>query len=133
MFGNFLEQFGLNFQLQDQNAQGGLFGTDIPQTAQQPPAAGVAAGNAGTTGLSSAPPPGVAPPPGAAPPGFIGAPNSTNPAALSGQSPTAPSPLANPLAPGGMGGAFLGQTQPPPTTDPAPAAGVGNQFNKVGP
>ena len=125
MFGNFLQTFGLDFQLPDMNPQGGLFGPD----AAQPPAFGTppAPGGAGT-GLSMAPPATGGPAPGAAqaPPGAIAAPPpaATNPGAGSSQAPPgATSPLASPLAPG-AGTGFQNQTP-----DPAPAAGVGSQFN----
>jgi hypothetical protein len=127
MFGNFLDQFGLNFQLPDANAQGGLFGPDAQQPAQQPPGAPPAPGGAGTglnmtqpvTGAAQAPP-GVTAPGGG---------NNVQPVTGPQQQPPQPSPLASPLAPGGGSSFGQPQNQQP---DPAPAAGVGSQFGNNG-
>jgi hypothetical protein len=117
VFGDFLSQFGLNFSLQDQNAQGGLFGSDVPQTQQQSPLGAPAASGGAPAGIGT---PNIA---SAAAPGAISGPSaSPNPTAVGGQSPTAPSPFASPLAPGG--GAGISDQY-----NSAPAAGVGSQFS----
>jgi hypothetical protein len=114
-----MQQFGLDFQVQSQDQQPGLFAGDPLQTQQQPPlgdpAAPAAPGGGATAGIGT---PNIA---AAAAPGVINAPSaSPNPAAVGGQSPTSPSPLASPL----------GSQSPlgPPQNEPAPAAGVGSQF-----
>jgi hypothetical protein len=128
MFGNFLQQFSLDFPLQSADAQGGMFGLNAPVAGD--PSAGTtppAPGGAGTglnmaqpaSGAAKAPPSVTAPPSGG---------NNLQPVAPpAATAPPAPSPLASPLAPGG-GSGFQGQ----PQNDPAPAAGVGSQFNKAG-
>jgi hypothetical protein len=127
MFGSFLDQFGLNFQLPDQSVQSGLFGANAPQQGQ-PPLGGPAAPGGAGTGLNMLQPSSGAAkaPPGATAPGTITPPPAaTNPGAGSAQAPpgvTTSSPLGSPLAPGAETGF---QNQAP---DPAPAAGVGNQF-----
>ncbi len=125
MFGNFLEQFGLSFPLQTLDAQGGLFAASAPQPDGQNgmPLGGSAPGGAGT-GLNIAGP--VAHDPGPATPGQITPPKMTDPGQAGlPQQPAAPSPLASPLAPGAGSGFGQPQNQP---DNPAPAAGVGNQF-----
>jgi hypothetical protein len=118
MFGNFLTQFGLDFPFQTVDSQGGLFGAVAPTDAQAP-APATAPGSEITpppaAGAGKAPPSVTAPPSGG---------NNLQPVAPpAATAPPAPSPLASPLAPGG-GSGFQGQ----PQNDPAPAAGVGNQF-----
>lgn len=115
MFGDFLQQFGLNFPLQAADVQGGLFGLNAP--------------------VPGDPSVGTAPPPMAAPGGGVGgakAPLGANasaalpvtapPPATAQQQPQQ-SPLASPLAPGQ--GQLGGLSQ----NEPAPAAGVGSQFS----
>ena len=127
MFGNFMQNFGLDFPLQQADAQGGLFGANAPQ-AGEPPLGGPAAPGGAGTGLNMTAPATGGPPPGPggplAAPGVITPPAATNPA---GSGSAAPSPLASPLAPGG--GASALQQPPPPADNPAPAAGVGSQFS----
>jgi hypothetical protein len=129
MFGNFLTQFGLDFPFQTLDAQGGLFAPNAPTENQQPLGA-AAPGGAGTglnmtqpaTNAVQAPPGatgGGATPPKMTDPGQAGLPQAN-------AAPT-PSPLASPLAPGG--GSSFGQPQNQLLPDPAPAAGVGSQFN----
>jgi hypothetical protein len=123
MFGDFLQNFNLQFPLQGADAQGGLFGQNAP-TQDQPPLGGPAAPGGAGTGLNMAQPAsgaGKAPPSVTAPPS--GGNNLQPVAPPAATAPPAPSPLASPLAPGG-GSGFQGQ----PQNDPAPAAGVGNQF-----
>jgi hypothetical protein len=123
MFGNFLQNFGLDFQLPDQNPQSGLFGSNAPQAGELPLGGPAAPGGAGT-GLNMHPPASNATP---SPAGIINPPPAaTNPAGNGAAQPS-PSPLASPLAQGQTNGAGL--LQLPPTDNPAPAAGVGSQFN----
>jgi hypothetical protein len=125
VFGNFLQTFGLDFPLQAADAQGGLLGFNAPVAGDPSMGTAPPPGGAGT-GLSMAPPATGGPGAAQAPPGVIAAPPpaATNPGAGSSQAPPgATSPLASPLAPG-AGTGFQNQTP-----DPAPAAGVGNQFN----
>ena len=68
MFGNFLSNFGLDFQLPQANAQGGLFGSDAPVEGQ-PPLGGPAAPGGAGTGLNVSPPASTA---AKAPPGITG-------------------------------------------------------------
>ena len=136
MFGNFLEQFGLNFQLPDQSPDSGLLGASAPQQGQ-PPLGGPAAPGGAGTGLNVSPPASTAAkaPPGITggagnitpPPGGGGQPQPTSPASFAAPQAAAPSPLGSPLAPGG-GSGFQNQ----PASDPAPAAGVGSQFKQQG-
>jgi len=119
MFGDFLQTFGLDFPLQQTDAQGGLLGFNAPLGGQPSMGTPAAPGGAGTglnmeqpvTGAAKAPPPGVIAPGGG---------NNVQPVTAP-QAPASPSPLASPLAAGGFG-------QPQNQPDPAPAAGVGNQF-----
>lgn len=102
MFGNFAENFGLNFPL---DSQGGLFGATAPVPgvpgSENPPAGG----------LTGAPlNPSAAP--AASPAAGIGG---------STPSPTSGSPLASPLAAGQA-------PQAAPAAESAPAAGVASQF-----
>ena len=121
-----MANFGLDFPLQQADAQGGLFGANAPQ-AGEPPLGGPAAPGGAGTGLNMTPPVtgGPAPGPGVAQgaPGVITPTAATNTAAPGA---AAPSPLASPLAPGGGASALQ---QPPPADNPAPAAGVGSQFS----
>ena len=122
MFGDFLQQFGLNFPLQSADVQGGLFGLNAPVpgdpsvgTAPLAPAAGGGKGS-----------PAIGNPAAALPDQAIATPTAPTPAKMT--DPAAPqpaqqSPLASPLAPGGGG---FSQNQP--QDNPAPAAGVGSQF-----
>jgi hypothetical protein len=117
MFGDFLQNFGLNaFPWDSLDAQGGLFGQNAPQTPL------IGSQNAGT-----APAPGSGP---AAPGGG----NNIQPVAAPQGSPPA-SPAASPMSPGG--GSPLGNpgaTGAPATPNSAPpqpaapAAGVGSPF-----
>lgn len=114
MFGDFLQQFGLDFQLSDPATQVGLLGLNTLQPTQ--------------------PSVGTAPPPMAAPAGDVGGaktppataataapPASASPPPAAPQQQPQSSPLASPLAPGQS---QLGPLQ----NEPAPAAGVGSQF-----
>lgn len=114
MFGDFLQQFGLNFPLQAADVQGGLFGLNAPvpgdpSVGTAPPPMAASAGDVGgaktppATAATAAPPVSASPPP-AAP-----------------QQQPQSSPLASPLAPGQS---QLGPLQ----NEAAPAAGVGSQF-----
>lgn len=107
MFGNFAENFALNFPI---DVQGGLFPTAPPA----PPQAS-AGSSAAAAGGPATPPGGAAPAPSLAPAEGVG---GASPA------PTAPgSALGSPLAPQQMPTA--------PQSEPPPAAGVGSQFGKV--
>ena len=105
MFGDFMQNFGLNGLPWDGiDAQGGLFGSNAPQTplvGSQP--AGIAPSRGG--GGPAGPLPGAPAAPQGSPP--VGG-------NLSPMSPSGASPLANPAQPGQGGG--------------APAAGVGSPF-----
>jgi hypothetical protein len=130
MFGNFLQNFGLDFPLQSADAQGGLFGPNAP-TPDATLGGPAAPGGAGM-GLDVSPPASSAV---KAPPGITGGagamtpppggnqPQPTSPASFGAPGQAPPSPLASPLAPGA--GSGLNQ----PVVDPAPAAGIGSQFS----
>lgn len=128
MFGDFLSQFGLDFSLQTDNSQSGLFGPNAPTEGQQPLGTSLAPGGAGT-GLNMTQPVtgGIQTPPGVTAPG--GGNNVQPVTAPQGPAPGGPSPLASPLALGGGAGFGQPQNQQP---DPAPAAGVGSQFGNNG-
>lgn len=121
MFGNFLQTFGLDFPLQQADAQGGLLGLNAP--VQGDP-------SMGTTPLPS---PMAAPGSGGgaakAPPTIAA--GATPPPAATPQQPQQPqqSPLASPLAPGQsqLAAPVFGGNDP--AQAPAPAAGVGSQFS----
>lgn len=127
MFGDFLQQFGLNFSV---DPQGGLFAPagppDQPGNALAPPAPGGPGGGlnmAAPGGGSAKAPPGVTAPPGTITP-------SPAPATAPQPATAVPSPLASPLA---LGGGGANGTLAPPQNEPAaPAAGVGSQFGKTG-
>lgn len=107
MFGDFMQQFGLQFPFQTVDTQGGMLGQNTPQGPQL-----------GSTfpGTGTAAAPATPPAPQASPAAGVGGPSPP---------PTAPSPLASPLSPG--------QAQLPMPAAPeqsAPAAGVGSQFGK---
>jgi hypothetical protein len=102
MFGNFAENFGLNFPLQGADVQGGMFGQNAPAPET---------GGASQGGL-----PAPTPPPAAAPAAGMAAPSAAP------QS----SPLASPLGPGQQQ-----QPQPSlPDQAAAPAVGVGSPLGK---
>lgn len=105
MFGDFFQNFGLNFPFQGADPQGGLFGQNAPA----PDQAGLG-GPATPTGAGQGQPPISAPAAG------------TGPA----------SPLANPspLAPPNSFSPPKPANQPPNVTAPAPAAGVGSLFGQ---
>jgi hypothetical protein len=104
MFGNYNATFGLNFPV---DSQGGLFGPTAPVPGITPP--GPDAG-----GLTAAPLD-----PKGSPAAGVGGP---------APSPTAPSPLASPMAAGQATQAAVATDQP----NPAPAAGVGSPFAAKG-
>ena len=106
MFGNFLQNFGLNaFPWDSLDAQGGLFGQNAPQTPL------IGSQNAGTATPGGG---GTAPVPEGSPPVSPG-PSPMSPSGLS--------PLASPAQPAPPG------TPNPAGTEPtAPAAGVGSPF-----
>lgn len=122
MFGNFSQQFGLNFNI---DPQGGLFGPTEPGI-DQPPLGGPAAPSGTGTGTGQ-PLPGATvakapnPLPGAIQPQNAGQPIAPQGPAL-GPAQGAPSPLASPMAPGQPVPA------PQPQNEAAPAAGIGSQF-----
>ncbi len=127
MFGDFFQNFGLNFPMQGADPQGGLFGDDAPVVGQ-PPLGGPAAPGGAGTGRTG---PNTVAPTGPALPGSIEAPLVSQNAAGAGSpapapSPT-PSPFASPLAPGQSPPA---QPQPP-QGDSAPAAGINSQFRNL--
>lgn len=118
MFGNFMENFGLNgFPWQGLDAQGGLFGSNAPQAPL------IGSQSSGTAPVSFAPQPaggpgGVSAAPAGSPAAPQGSPpmaGATSPLSLAGQS-----PLAAPAAPGGPAPAIPGQNPP--------AAGVKSEF-----
>ena len=109
MFGNFMQNFGLDFPLQQADAQGGLFGPNAP-TPDATLGGPAAPGGAGT-GLNMHPPASTTAP---APAGGISAPPATaNAAGATGGQPAAPapSPLASPMAAGQL--TAPGLLQPP--------------------
>lgn len=112
MFGDFLQNFGLNaFPWDSIDTQGGMFGQNAPQTP-----------------LIGSQPSGTAPPhggPAAPAPPAVTAPQGGSPAspAPSPMSPGGQSPLASPAGFGGPG-----TPNPAPTQPAAPAAGVGSAF-----
>jgi hypothetical protein len=115
MFGDFLQNFGLNaFPWDSLDPQGGLFGQNAPQTP-----------------LIGSQPSGTAPPhagPGTpAPPSIVGGttPQGSPPGGGPGSplSPAAQSPLASPAS-----FATPGTPNPSPSPPTAPAAGVGSAF-----
>ena len=112
MFGDFLQNFGLNaFPWDSLDPQGGLFGQNAPQTP-----------------LIGSQEPGAAPGPQVAHnPGGPGLPQGSSPSGgqNSPLSPGGQSQLANPAGFGAPGAANPAPTQP---IAPAPAAGVGSAF-----
>lgn len=122
MFGNFMENFGLNaFPWDSLDPQGGLFGSNAPQ---QPL---IGSQSAGTAPISFAPQPaagqnGGAPSPANGPVAPQGSPPMSS-GASSPLSPASQSPFAAPPATGGAPMAPLTQNQ-----SSAPAAGVNSEF-----
>ena len=111
MFGNFMENFGLNgFPWQGLDPQGGLFGSNAPQAPL------IGSQSAGTAPVSFAPQPagdrsGAPAAPQGSPP--IGP--TSSPLSMEGQS-----PFASPASPGGPAAGVPGQNPP--------AAGVKSEF-----
>lgn len=113
MFGDFYQNFGLNFPLQGADPQGGLLGANSPPG---PPQSGVGSPEA-AGGAPLAPTAPAAPAASLSPAAGVGG---------ASPSPTAAgSPLSSPL---GMGQATTAPTNPAEPSPMAPAAGVGSQF-----
>lgn len=105
MFGDFMQNFGLQFPFQGTDPAGGLFGQNTPTAPGQAPLGGAAQPSGGGAKQDA---PGTVPQPPAA--------------GVQGQQPLTPQ---SPLAPQ--------QTSPGETSgQETPAAGVGNQFGKTG-
>ena len=111
MFGaDYMQQFGLNFQMQGADPQGGLLGVNAPTA---PEIGSQSLGGTPTAPTMAAP---QANPPGPGAPSAAGATTPT---------PSAASPLVSPLAPGGNP---MGEASDNAPT--APAAGMGSPLGK---